>query len=67
MKGTETRVSVGQLLRIAASLWLGYLVILALFDFSISPFNRPFAYWYYVVNGLTALAILGLAWWGRGQ
>jgi signal transduction histidine kinase len=67
MKETETRVSVGQLLRIAASLWLGYLVILALFDFTISPFNRPFAYWYYVVNGLTALLILGLALWGRGQ
>ena len=29
MKATETKVSVGQLLRIAASLWLGYLVILA--------------------------------------
>lgn len=67
MKGTETRVSVRQLLRIAASLWLGYLVILALFDFSISPFNRPFASWYYVVNGLTALLILGLTLWGRGQ
>ena len=67
MKETETKVSVGQLLRIAASLWLGYLVVLALIDLGMAPPDRPFAYWYYVINGLTALLILGLAWWDRGQ
>jgi signal transduction histidine kinase len=66
MKETETKVSVGQLLRIAASLWLGYLVVLALIDWNFAPPDR-FAYWYYVMNGLTALLILGLALWGWGQ
>ena len=37
MKETETKVSVGQLLRIAASLWLGYLVVLALIDLGMAP------------------------------
>lgn len=67
MKETEVKVSVGQLLRIAASLWLGYLLILALIDLSVSPPDRPFEYWYYLTNGLTALLILGLALWGRSQ
>ena len=67
MKETETKVSVGQLLRIAASLWLGYLVVLGLIDWKLAPPNHPFAYGYYVMNGLTALMILGLALWSRGQ
>jgi signal transduction histidine kinase len=67
MKETGAKVSVGQLLRIAASLWLGYLVVLAPIDLRLSPPGHPFAYRYYVMNGLTALLILGLALWGRGQ
>lgn len=67
MNKTETKVSVGQLLRIAAGLWLGYLAVLALIDMSISPPDRPFEYEYYLVNSLTALLILGLALWSRGQ
>lgn len=67
MKETETRVSVGQLLRIAASLWLGYLVVLGGLDWNVTPPDRPFAYGYYVFNGLTALLIFGLALWDRGQ
>ncbi len=67
MKETETKVSVGQLLRIAASLWLGYLLVLAFIDFGMAPPDHPFAYQYYVINGLTALLILGLSLWRRGQ
>jgi signal transduction histidine kinase len=67
MKETAAKVSVGQLLRIAASLWLGYLVVLGLIDWNLVPPDHPFAYWYYVMNGLTALIILGLAGWGQGQ
>lgn len=67
MKETASKVSVGQLLRIAASLWLGYLVVLALIDWNLVPPDRSFAYGYYVINGLTALLILGLAVWQRGQ
>lgn len=67
MKETETKVSVGQLLRIAASLWLGYLVVLGLIDWKLAPPDHPFAYGYYVMNGLTALMILGLALWSRSQ
>lgn len=67
MKETVAKVSVGQLLRIAAGLWLGYLFVLALIDLSIAPPNRHFAYWYYVINGLTALLILGLALWRPAQ
>ncbi|MCB0163927.1 MAG: sensor histidine kinase [Anaerolineae bacterium] len=67
MKTTETKVSVRQLLRIAAGLWLGYLLVLAVIDWNITPPIRQFAYGYYVGNGLTALIILGLAFWERGQ
>lgn len=67
MKETETKVSVSQLLRIAASLWLGYLVVLGGIDWNLTPPNRPFTYGYYVFNGLTALLIFGLALGGRGQ
>ncbi len=67
MKQTEIKVSVRQLLRIAASLWLGYLLVLALIDLGVAPPDHPFASWYYVINGLTALIILGLTLWGRGQ
>jgi len=67
MKETEAKVSVGQLLRIAASLWLGYLLVLAVFDWNLSPRGRPFLYGYYIMNGLTALLIFGLALWRQGQ
>jgi signal transduction histidine kinase len=67
MKETTVRVSVGQLLRVASGLWLGYLLVLALIDLRITPPNRPFAYEYYVINGLTALLFLGLAMWRTAQ
>lgn len=67
MNETESRVSVGQLLRIAAGLWLGYLLVMALIDLRITPPDRPFEYDYYLMNGLTALVILSLALWRRGQ
>jgi signal transduction histidine kinase len=67
MKETEAKVSVGQLLRIAASLWLGYLLVLALIDWNLVPPDHQFHSWYYVINGLTALLIFGLALWQRGQ
>lgn len=60
----EAKVSVGQLLRIAAGLWLGYLVVLALIDWNLAPPDR-FAAWYYVANGLVALLVSGLVLWGQ--
>lgn len=67
MNETSIKVSVAQLLRIAAGLWLGYLLVLAAIDWQLTPPDHSFTYAYYVINGLTALAILGLALWGRGQ
>ena len=45
----------------------GHRLVLALIDLSIAPPDHPFAYWYYVINGLTALLILGLALWRSTQ
>lgn len=67
MKETAAKVSAGQLLRIAASLWLGYLGVLGLIDWNMTPPDHSFAYGYYMINGLTALLIFGLALWQRGQ
>lgn len=67
MKETEVKVSVKQLLRIAAGLWLGYLGVLGLIDWNLVPAHQTFAYSYYVMNGLTALLIFGLAVWRWGQ
>ncbi|MCB0195703.1 MAG: hypothetical protein KDJ65_27375, partial [Anaerolineae bacterium] len=67
MKATETKVSVSQILRIVAGLWLGYLVVLAIIDWNLTPPRNQFSYGYYVASGLTAFTILGLGWWGRGQ
>ncbi|HMR63955.1 MAG TPA: sensor histidine kinase [Anaerolineae bacterium] len=67
MKETNAKVSVGQLLQIAAGLWLGYLVVLALIDLSVTPPNRIFAFRYYLINGLTALLILGVTLWRPAQ
>jgi hypothetical protein len=66
MKQIETKVSVSQLLRIAAGLWLGYVVVLGLIDWNLAPPDR-FVIGYYVMNGLVALLVLGLALWKWGQ
>jgi len=67
MNETTIKVSVTQLLRIAAGLWLGYLLVLAAIDWRLTPPDRPFTTAYYLINGLTALLILGLALWQQGQ
>ncbi len=67
MNETAIKVSVAQLLRITAGLWLGYLLVLAAIDWQLTPPDHPFTYGYYVINGLTALVIFGLALWVQGQ
>ncbi|MCP4539327.1 MAG: sensor histidine kinase [Chloroflexi bacterium] len=59
-KGTETGVI--RLLFLAVALWIGYLLALVLIDHLLYP--RPlFPPVYYVINGLNALVVLGLALW----
>jgi len=67
MKDAKTKVNVCQLLRIAAGLWLAYLLVLGLIDLQLTPPDRPFAFGYYVINGLMALTVFGLASWNWGQ
>lgn len=67
MNETTIKLSVAQLLRMAAGLWLGYLLMLAVIDWQFIPPDKPFTTGYYLINGLTALLILGLSFWQRGQ
>jgi signal transduction histidine kinase len=60
MKETQAKVSVMQILRITALLWLGYLVALAAIDLALHPPEQPFQYSYTVANGLIGLMLLGL-------
>ena len=54
------------LLPLTAGLWLGYLLLLLAIDHLFYP--RPiFPPLYYAINGLVALAVLGLALWTRGR
>lgn len=54
------------ILPLTAGLWLGYLLILLAIDHLFYP--RPvFPPLYYLINGLVALAVLGLALWPRGR
>lgn len=54
------------LLPLTAGLWLGYLLVLLAIDHLFYP--RPiFPPLYYLINGLVALAVLGLALWPRGR
>jgi len=54
------------LLPLTAGLWLGYLLVLLALDHLFYP--RPiFPPLYYAINGLAALAVLGLALWTRGR
>jgi signal transduction histidine kinase len=67
MKKTEEKVSVVQLVRIAAILWIGYLVVLMVLD-PLSPRNAPpFEYRIYILNSLNALIVLGLSMWPWAQ
>jgi signal transduction histidine kinase len=60
MKDTQAKVSVMQILRLTALLWLGYLAALAVIDIALRPPNQPFEYSYPVANGLIGLMLLGL-------
>ncbi len=54
------------ILPLTAGLWLGYLLVLLAIDHLFYP--RPiFSPLYYLINGLAALAVLGLALWPRGR
>ena len=66
MKTQETEIDRVVLLRLAVALWLGYLFVLAVIDHTLYP-HPVFPPHYYVINGLDALAVLGLARWRRGQ
>jgi uncharacterized transporter YbjL len=50
MNETTIKVSVVQLLRIAAGLWLGYLLVLVAIDWQFTPPDRPFTYGYYAIT-----------------
>lgn len=68
MKQNHAQTGIMRLLPLMAGLWLGYLLILLLIDHLLYP--RPiFPFAYYLINGIDALIVLGLAlWpWGRKQ
>lgn len=54
------------LIPLTAGLWLGYLLVLLVIDRLLYP-QPVFPPLYYVVNGLTAIGVLGLALWPRGR
>ncbi len=62
MKMQPDNREVSQLLRITAGLCLGYWLALAFLDNIFYP-HPLFVPLYYVVNGLNALAVLGMAHW----
>jgi signal transduction histidine kinase len=66
MKGKGFAADVARLLRLAVALWLGYLLALVLIDHRFYP-HPIFPPRYYLVNGLGALVVLGLALWPRGR
>lgn len=66
MKTQETEINCVVLLRLAVALWLGYLFVLAVIDHTLYP-HPVFPPHYYLINGLDALAVLGLALWRQGQ
>jgi signal transduction histidine kinase len=66
MKEFDARTDVIRLLPLTVGLWLGYLLILLVIDQLFYP--RPvFPYLYYVINGLDALLVLGVALWPAGR
>lgn len=66
MAEKESQTNVIALLPLTVALWLGYLVALWLIDSIFFP--RPvFPPSYYLINGLSALAVLGLALWPQGR
>jgi signal transduction histidine kinase len=71
MEDQELESGVARLLRIAAALWIAYLVALAAID-RLLVSRAAFVPWYYVINALNALLLLGLGvrtwiqkWLGR--
>lgn len=63
---TGTEIDLRTLLRLAAALWVGYLLALAAIDQLFYP--RPvFPPHYYLINGLAALIVWGLLLWRGGQ
>ena len=62
MKGTRPHADVLRLIRFAAFLWIGYLIVLALISQSFPGPQRADLF-YYVSLGYIALLCLGLAYW----
>lgn len=65
-KYISQHVNLTTILPLTAGLWLGYLLMLLAIDHLLYP-QPVFPPLYYLINGLAALAVLGLAWWPRGQ
>jgi signal transduction histidine kinase len=63
-------VGVARLLRIVATLWIGYILALAASDalfVALRPLIQPLPARYYVPQGLIALGVLGLSFWRWAQ
>src|SRR5438105_6959943 len=62
---SEENPNAARLLFLAALLWLGYLLLFFVID-RLFVRNPP-SLWYYAINALNALLVLGLAKWPRAQ
>lgn len=66
MKKQDPQLNVMALLPLVSGLWLGYLLLLFMIDILFYP--RPvFSPGYYLLNGINALVVLGLALWPQGR
>ena len=66
MMDDRSQTDVMRLLPLTVGLWLGYLLVLALIDLVFYP--RPvFSPAFYLINGLSALVVLGLVIWQPGR
>lgn len=65
-KYISQHLDVTTLLQLTAGLWLGYLLVLLAIDYLLyaQPVFPPL---FYAINGLIALAVLGLAFWPSGR
>ncbi len=68
MKGTGPHADVLRLIRFAAILWIGYLLVLAIINQGLQPpspepSTSPINFLYYIWQGLVALFCLVLAYW----
>jgi signal transduction histidine kinase len=65
-KYISQHLDVTTLLQLTAGLWLGYLLVLLAIDYLF--YAQPvFPLLFYAINGLIALAVLGLAFWPPGR